>query len=88
MARLIKKSDVGLYEGKIVYLETLLDSCFVEIYGLQLDENQTIATVWWRGFDDYDGFDMCSYNVSWRLWDVNIETPDDKEKESAPWGGE
>lgn len=87
MARLIKKSDVGLYRGKIVYLETLLDSCFVKIFGCSYkpDESQTITRVYWRGFEDYGEFSMDSYNVSWRLWDVNTETPDAKEKEDAQW---
>lgn len=90
MARLIRKEDVGLYGGDTVYLETKYGGGLVSIVSLSYREDEggdeTIHSVEWSGFDNCEGdYGMDDYGVTWRLWDVYVETPSAQQMAGEPW---
>lgn len=90
MARLIEKEYVGDYGGKIVYLEMLFggDGLVVIIdfsYRPDTDDGEALHTVEWAGFDEHDEYDMDTYGITWRLWDVYVETPSVQQMTGEPW---
>ena len=89
MARLIEKKNVGLYGGDTVYLETLFDGGLVSIiafsYRPDTDGGEALHTVEWAGFDEHDEYDMDEYGITWRLWDVYVETPSVQQMTGEPW---
>lgn len=92
MARLIEKENVAAHGGQTVYLETHFDvggDGFVEItdfsYRLNTDGTEALHTVELFGFDGHDEYDMDEYGITWRLWDVNVETPSVQQMSLEPW---
>lgn len=89
MARLIKKDNVGLYGGDSVYLETHFGGSLVSIidfsYRSDTDGSEALHTVEIVGFDEHDEYEMDDYGITWRLWEVYVETPSVQQMTGEPW---
>ncbi len=89
VARLIEKENVCLYKGDTVYLETKFGAGLVQIlafsYRQEASGEETVNSVEWAGFDEHEEYDMEDYGVTWRLWDVYVETPSVREMEEKAW---
>ena len=91
MARLIEKEYVGDYGGDVVYLETHTGAGLVQILAFSYrhrqgaDGEETVNSVEWAGFDEHDEYDMDYYGITWRLWDVFVETPSVQQMSRVPW---
>lgn len=89
MARLIEKEFVGNYGGDTVFLETHTGAGLVQIlafsYRQEASGEETVNSVEWAGFDEHDEYDMDYYGITWRLWDVYVETPSGEETSLEPW---
>ena len=89
MARLIEKEKVDQLFGDIVYLETHMSGGLVAImsfsYRTNADGDEIVNSVEWAGFDDCGEYDMDEYGVTWRLWDVYVETPSVQQMAGEPW---
>lgn len=89
MARLIEKENVAAHGGETVYLETHFGGGLVSIiafsYKPDASGEETVNSVEWAGFDEHDEYDMEDYGVTWRLWDVYVETPSVQQMSLEPW---
>ena len=89
MATLIEKEDVELYGGKIVYIETHCGAGLVAIiavsYRRKVDGSEEPHAVEWSGFVEHGEYSMDEYGITWRLWDVNVETPSVQQMAGEPW---
>lgn len=89
MVRLIEKEFVDNYGGDVVYLETKMAAGLVQIlafsYRQEASGEETVNSVEWAGFDEHDEYDMEDYGVTWRLWDVYVETPSVQMMEEKAW---
>ena len=90
MAKLIPKEDVVDYANDIVFLETRHcgnDIVKVESFSYRFDgEEETPHSVEISRFGEHgEDFEMDEYGVTWRLWEVYVETCFLGTKEGAPW---
>lgn len=89
MARLIEKEKVGLLFGDIVYLETHMRGGLVSImsfsYHTNADGDEIVNSVEWASFDEQGEYAMDEYGITWRLWDVFVETPSVQQMSRVPW---
>lgn len=89
MARLIEKENVAEYGGQTVYLETHCGAGLVAIiavsYRRNVDGSEDPHAVEWSGFVEHGEYIMDEYGITWRLWDVNVETPSVQQMTGEPW---
>ncbi len=90
MARLIEKENVEEYLGWIVYLETLFGGdglvAIIEFsYRPDTDGSEALHTVEIVGFDEHDEYEMDDYGITWRLWEVCVESPSAQQMAVEPW---
>lgn len=89
MARLIAKEYVTAHEGEVVFLETKYGCELARVlafgYHEQPDGTETVTSMEFETLDDHDEYDMDSYGIDWRLWDVYVETPSVQEMSREEW---
>jgi len=93
MARLIEKENVRLHDGGIVFLQTLhsfptyggLVSIISLSYWLDANGKENVYSVEMAGAKRHVEYFMDEYGYTWRLWDVNVETPSVQQMSGEPW---
>jgi hypothetical protein len=50
-----------------------------------VDGSEEPHAVEWSGFVEHGEYSMDEYGITWRLWDVYIETPSHEQMSLEPW---